>query len=77
MARKARGDRFRAYVDNEIVYWTDSVKGMRDQCVRLLEYKYRNDTIIVSDTLDNSFVKRVSADSPWNWGIWSCSVHID
>jgi len=66
---RSRGDRFRAYVDNECVYWTDSLKGMRDQCVRLLEYRFKDDTIVVADSLDNGFVRRVDADTVWDWRV--------
>lgn len=68
MAR-GRGDRFRAYVDNECVYWTDSIKGMRDQCVRLLEWKWKDATIVVSDSANNSFVKNVTSLTIEDWRI--------
>lgn len=68
MAR-TRGDRYRAYVDNECIYWTDSQKGMRDQCVRLLEYRFKDDTIVVSDTLDNEWSRSVNAETVWDWRV--------
>lgn len=67
--RQARGYRFIASVGQTMVYHTDSLKGMKDQCVRLLEYKYLEDSIEVFDEVDSKVVRTVDAQNITDWRI--------
>lgn len=68
--RYSRGDRYLAYdVDSETqVYNSNSQKGMRDQCVRLLVNARKYTSLVVVDTVRDLEVE-LNADSVLDWRI--------